>query len=210
MISLRQMIKEDEEQETFTLFCVLDQKGFGPPRLWKTDPCSSSLLLPQPSSSVAPQPLPGSDRRFNFESVASLISKSLDEAILTRLVANMQETFTFTRTVFHVNGNLMKVKESSAEWPCANGSNNTQDVPETLIGSGNLSTRKHKCLVKSCSDPGSSFGRDKMGKQRKSVSFDDDVMVYLFDQVPFPVLSVGCSSLASGSGNCQHINPDTD
>lgn len=79
----------------------------------------------------------------------------------------------------------MKVEESSPEWPCANGSNNSKDVPEMLIGSGSLSMRKHKCLVKSCSDPGASFGRDKMVKQRKSVSFDEDVMVYLFDQVLF-------------------------
>lgn len=179
------MIKEDEDQRTFTLVCVLDQKGFGPPGLWRTNPCLSSLVSPQPSSSVAPHPPPEPDRSFNFVSITSLISKCLDETILIRLIANMQETFTFTRKIFHVNETLMKVEESSPRWPCANGSNNSQDVPEMLIGSGSLSTHKHKCLVKSSSDPGASFGRDKMVKQRKSVSFDDDVMVYLFDQVPF-------------------------
>lgn len=159
------MIKDDEEQRTFTLFCVLDQKGFGSPRSWRTNPCLSNLLPPQLSSSVAPQPPPEPDHRFNFASIASLISKCLDEASLTRLIANMQETLTFTTKGFQGNGNLMKVKESSPEWPCADGSNNSQDGPEMLIASGNLSTRKHKCLVKSCSDPGASFGRDKMVKQ---------------------------------------------
>ncbi|XP_075890774.1 uncharacterized protein LOC142893774 isoform X5 [Nelusetta ayraudi] len=41
--------------------------------------------------------------------------------------------------------------------------------------------RRGKKRSKKC-DPGASFRRDKMVKQRKSVSFDDDVMVYLFDQ----------------------------
>lgn len=177
------MIKEDEEQRSFTLFCVLDQKGIGAPQLWRTNPCSSSLVPPRPSSSVAPHPPPEPAHRFNFASIASLIPQCLNEAIWTRLIANMQETFTFTRKVFHVNDeNQMNVGESSPRLPHAHGSNNSEDVPEMLIGSGSLSTHKHKCLVKSCSDPGASFGRDKMVKQRKSVSFDDDVMVYLFDQ----------------------------
>lgn len=187
------MIKEGEEQRTFTLFCVLDQKGFGAPQLWRTNPCSSCLVPPRPSSTVAPHPPLEPARRFNFASIASLISECLNEAIWTRLIANMQETFTFTRKVFHVNDeNLANIGESSPGLPHAHGSNNSEDVPEMPIGSGSLSTCKRKCLVKSCSDPGASFGRSKMVKQRKSVSFDDDVMVYLFDQVLFPCCLFNC------------------
>lgn len=183
------MIKEDEEQRTFTLFCVLDQKGFGGPQLWRTNPCSASLVPPRPSSSVAPHPTPEPTCRFNFASFSSLISECLNEIIWTKLIANMQETF--TGKVFHVNdANLMNAGESSPELPHAHGSNNSEDVPE-MFQRGGLSTRKHKCLVKSCSDPGASFGRDKRFKQRKSVSFDDDVMVYLFDQVPSPCCPFG-------------------
>lgn len=148
----------------------------------------SSVVPPWPSSSVASPPPLGPEHHSDFASITSWRSKSLNEAILTRL-ASMQETIAFTTRAFHVNGDLMKVEESSHEWPCTAGSNNSQDVQEMLIGSGGLSMRKHKSLVKSCSDPGASFGRDKMVKQRKSVSFDDDVMVYLFDQVPLLVFA---------------------
>lgn len=203
------MIKEDEEQRTFTLVCVLDQKGFEAPQLQTTNPCLLSPVPPPPSSSsVAPQSPLEPPLYFNLASFASLISECLNEATWARPSASMQETFTFTRknlslklisgvgdcgpskgqTDLHVNDeNLPNIGEPSPGWPCAHGSNNSKDVPETLAGTGSLTMRRHKHLVKSCSDPGA-LGRDKMVKQRKSVSFEDEVMVYLFDQVPLACL----------------------
>lgn len=143
--------------------------------------------------SASSSPSSGHEDRSDFASVSSSPFKSLGEAKLTGL-ANMQETVTIPTRALHVNGNPKKAEESP--------SNKFQDVPEMLIGSGSLSARKHKCLVKSCSDPGASFGRDKMAKQRKSVSFDHDVMVYLFDQVPL--------STTAGLLDCQRFNLDRE
>lgn len=86
------------------------------------------------------------------------------------------------KTRLHIGDkNLTCVGKYLPKWP--DDSNNSKDVSKTPVSKDNVSMSKHRCLVKSCSDPGASFGRDKNVKQRKSVSFDDDVMVYLFDQV---------------------------
>lgn len=234
LISLRQLIKGDEEQQTITLFCVLDQKGCVPPQLWRTSRSSPGLAPPRPSFPAPPQRRRlALEHRFTLPSLSSFISECLNEAVWTRLIANMQETFTFTHkdlniltqrdavaknrhgrfmilceentppqlptedcslspgeTRLHIGDkNLTSVGKYSPKWP--DGSSNPEDVSKTPVRQDNVSTSKHRCLVKSCSDPGASFGREKNVKQRKSVSFDDDVMVYLFDQVLlFPPVSV--------------------
>lgn len=62
-----------------------------------------------------------------------------------------------------------------------NTSYNSKDLHHELVSRDNLCNTKS--LLKPCITPGALFGRDQNGKRRKSVSFDDDVMVYLFDQV---------------------------
>lgn len=63
-----------------------------------------------------------------------------------------------------------------------NNTNNSKDLHHELVGWDKICNAKS--LLKPCSAPGALFGRDQNVKRRKSVSFDDDVMVYLFDQVP--------------------------
>lgn len=63
-----------------------------------------------------------------------------------------------------------------------NSTNNSKDLHHEVVSRDNICNAKS--LLKPCSAPGALFGRDQNVKRRKSVSFDDDVMVYLFDQVP--------------------------
>lgn len=62
-----------------------------------------------------------------------------------------------------------------------NNTNNSTDLHE-LVSRDSICNASS--LLKPCRVPGALFGKDQNVKRRKSVSFDDDVMVYLFDQVP--------------------------
>ncbi|XP_070846933.1 uncharacterized protein [Chaetodon trifascialis] len=88
-------------------------------------------------------------------------------------------------------------------WPHdPNNNNSSTGIQHELVSRDNLNTCNLKSLLKSCQicdAPGVLPGRDKDVKKRKSVSFDDDVMVYLFDQEsPTLELHSGpCTSLPS-------------
>lgn len=87
-------------------------------------------------------------------------------------------------TGWHITDNNMF--SDVKNWP-HDPNNNTVGIQHELVGRDNLNTCNLKGLLKSCQicdAPGVLSGRDKdVKKRKKSVSFDDDVMVYLFDQV---------------------------
>lgn len=103
-----------------------------------------------------------------------------------------------------INDNRMlsvKCLNSTAQWPHGPNTNNSKGIQHDLAVRDNFNTRNHKRLLKSCQiydAPGVSCGRDKRVKKRKSVSFDDDVLVYLFDQVLFSCCLLRCSLVGFG------------
>ncbi|XP_073346404.1 uncharacterized protein [Pagrus major] len=79
------------------------------------------------------------------------------------------------------------IADNVSHWSHApdNNNNNSEGIQHELVSKDNFNTCKLKSLLKSCqiyAAPGGLSERDKAVKRRKSVSFDDDVMVYLFDQ----------------------------
>lgn len=91
-------------------------------------------------------------------------------------------------TGWHISDNnmLSDLKNSSAHWPHSPNTNNSENIQHELAIVDNFNTCNLKSLLKSCQiydTPGIFSGRKKNVKKRKSVSFYDDVMVYLFDQV---------------------------
>ncbi|KAL3967490.1 calcium binding protein 39 [Sarotherodon galilaeus] len=82
------------------------------------------------------------------------------------------------------NNNTTAMKSSTAQWPFCPNTNSENDQRENVDGD-NLNTANHRRLPASSQNynhPGESCERDRKVKIRKSVSFDDDVIVYLFDQ----------------------------
>ncbi len=91
-------------------------------------------------------------------------------------------------TGWHISDNdaLNDLKNSSAHWSHASNTNNSESNQHELATVDNFNTCNPKSLLKSCqifNAPGISSGRNKNVKKRKSVSFYEDVVVYLFDQV---------------------------
>lgn len=83
-------------------------------------------------------------------------------------------------------------------WPQDPNNNNDQHEP---VSRDSLNTRSLRGLLKSCQicdAAGVLSGRDKRVKKRKSVSFDDDVTVYLFDQVLSSCCLLHCSLVGLG------------
>lgn len=99
--------------------------------------------------------------------------------------------------------NVLSNLKNSAQWPHGHNANNSKDNQHE----DDFNTCNLKSLLKSCNVPGALFGRDKNVKRRKSVSFDDDVMVYLFDQVPFSCCLFRCRLVGFGSTD-HSINPN--
>ncbi len=76
-----------------------------------------------------------------------------------------------------------KLPNSAAHWPHSPSNSNSKEIQHELVSRDNFHTCSHKNPLKSCHIYNV---RRKNAKKRKSVSFDDDVMVYLFDQVCSP------------------------
>lgn len=90
------------------------------------------------------------------------------------------------------NNNTTAMKSSTAQCAFCPNTNSENDQRENVDGD-NLNTANQRRLPTSSQNynhPGESCGRDRKVKIRKSVSFDDDVIVYLFDQV-----LISCSTL---------------
>ncbi|XP_036938499.1 serine/threonine-protein kinase LMTK2-like isoform X3 [Acanthopagrus latus] len=80
-----------------------------------------------------------------------------------------------------------QVTDNASHWSLLpdNNNNNSEGIQHELVSRDDFNTCKPKSLLKSCqihAAPGGLSERDGAVKRRKSVSFDDDVMVYLFDQ----------------------------
>ena len=81
-----------------------------------------------------------------------------------------------------------QVTDNASHWSLLpdNNNNNSEGIQHELVSRDDFNTCKPKSLLKSCqihAAPGGLSEGDGAVKRRKSVSFDDDVMVYLFDQV---------------------------
>nr|XP_019938583.1 PREDICTED: uncharacterized protein LOC109626837 [Paralichthys olivaceus] len=97
-------------------------------------------------------------------------------------ICHTQDCKTFIGTTESSDKNDVSSSLKNANLPSDLNNNSEEDPGEVFHGENhNISTRKS--LLKSYQNynhPGESSERDR--KLRKSVSFDDDVMVYLFDQ----------------------------
>lgn len=94
-------------------------------------------------------------------------------------------------TGWHISDN-----NSTAHGPNTNNSNGNQHELVIRDNFNNLKSLQKSCQIYDA--PGVLSGRDTNLKKRKSVSFNDDVMVYLFDQVLLRCSLVGlrlCFSL---------------
>ncbi|XP_038592304.1 class A basic helix-loop-helix protein 15 isoform X1 [Micropterus salmoides] len=88
---------------------------------------------------------------------------------------------------WHISDNnvLSDLKNFTAHWP-HDPNTNSKGIQHELVSRHNLNTCNLKSLLKSCqiyNAPGVLSGRDKNVKKRKTVCFNDDVTLYLFDQV---------------------------
>ncbi|XP_051273872.1 class A basic helix-loop-helix protein 15 isoform X2 [Dicentrarchus labrax] len=100
------------------------------------------------------------------------------------------------------NNMLSDLKISTAHWPRSPSTDNSKEIQHEPVCRDSFNTCNFKSLLKSCricSAPQVLSGRDRNVKKKKSVSFDDDVTVYLFDQEsPTVELHSGpCTSLPS-------------
>ncbi|XP_056221437.1 uncharacterized protein LOC130162029 isoform X1 [Seriola aureovittata] len=83
------------------------------------------------------------------------------------------------------NNNVSPDLKDPTAQPPSDPNNNYEDDQNEMVIRDNFNIRTRKGLLKSSQNykcPGDSSGRDSNVKMRKSVSFDDDVTVYLFDQ----------------------------
>lgn len=109
-----------------------------------------------------------------------------DDAIPEQLIDNYSTQDCGT-LIGHVGCQMsMDLKNSTDQWHLSPNHSSEDDQIGTAI-KDNLNTRNMRSLLKSCqnnnNDPGGSPGRNRNVKMKKSVSFDEDVTVYLFDQV---------------------------
>ena len=110
-----------------------------------------------------------------------------DEEIPLQLykdISSTQNCRTITGTTGCSDNNNVSSHLKNAHLP-SDLNNNSEEDPSEVFHGENLNIRTRKSLLKSYQNynrPGESSARDR--KLRRSVSFDDDVTVFLFDQVP--------------------------
>lgn len=88
----------------------------------------------------------------------------------------------------HINDNDVSsdLKNLTFHSPCEPSNDDSQDSQTEMVIGDYFHMGKLKSLLKSCqncNNPGVSSERNRNVKTSKSVSFDDDVTVYMFDQV---------------------------
>lgn len=101
-------------------------------------------------------------------------------------------------TGWHIsdNGVLSDLKNSTAHWSHGPNTNSSEGIQHELVRSDNFNTHNPKSLLKSSqiyNTPGLLSRCGKTVKKRKSVSFNNDVIVYLFNQVLFSCCLFNCS-----------------
>lgn len=115
-----------------------------------------------------------------------------DAAIPPHLFSNISYTKD-SRTLIGNTGCHVNNKEASSDLkkvtfplPCEPSNDDSQDSQTEMVVADSFHMGKLKSLFKSCqncNNPGVSSERDRNVKMSKSVSFDDDVIVYMFNQV---------------------------
>lgn len=108
-----------------------------------------------------------------------------DEDIPQRLFSDILPTEDCWTTIADAD---RQVTDNLSHWSNApdSNNNNSEGIQHELVSKDDFNTCKLKSLLKSCqlyAAPGGLSEGDEAVKRRKSVSFDDDVKVYLFDQV---------------------------
>ncbi|XP_069012065.1 class A basic helix-loop-helix protein 15 isoform X2 [Embiotoca jacksoni] len=188
-ISSGQMRQADEERQPGPCLCVVDQRGSATLESWTNTDHTSSSVTKSSSFSLSPQHcclLKEPIDHSIFNSLDPFVSDFPKEATRTRLILNMRD----------IIGWITRNLNVCPPGPDISSEDNQSESRD------NLNTGSHRSPLKSCENhnhPGESSGRDRNRKMRKSVSFDDDVMVYLFDQES-PTLelhSEPCTSLPS-------------
>lgn len=211
------MVLSDEKQKPITCFCILDQRGSATPDLWTDADLRSSLVTrssPQPALHL--QEAPWTRLVINMQDIFPFITKNVNlptqqratttkdrperfiifcgENIPAPLFSDVDYTQDF-RTV-RDNTGCQVVDNNNVSGDLKDSTdpnNNYEDDQNETATRDNVNLHTRKSLLKPCQDyncPADSPRRDR--KLRKSVSFDDDVMVYLFDQVPRPCCSQCC------------------
>ncbi|XP_042364282.1 uncharacterized protein LOC121959151 isoform X2 [Plectropomus leopardus] len=150
-------------KELQVINCLLDHTGGAAARqFWRSRGCRSGSVRQTPASS---------EENARLSSITSSLSSLVSEdAPWTRLILNVQDIF----SLIGINLNIVTQQDPYHSFIifC------DQDLP--IKGLGDI------CCTEDCrtslGDTGRSSVRDRTVKKRKSVSFDDDVMVYLFDQ----------------------------
>lgn len=195
LISSGQMIQADEQLQTI----ILDQRGSAAPQLWRNSDCRS-----RPPFSTSPRHCCLPEEPTQHAALASFVSERPKEAPWTRLILNMQDIFSNRLIIFcdediplqrfsdicytedcrtsivdNDNNVISDFKNSTGHSP--NNKNSNRNELAIIDNFNNIKSPLKSCEIYDA--PGVLSGRDDNVKRRKSVSFDDDVLVYLFDQV---------------------------
>lgn len=153
------------------------------------------------------QKVTGTRQNFNMRDIFRLFAKDLslvtinqhksliifcDEDIPPHLFSDICYTkdsgIFIGNTGCHINDNNVStdLKNLPVQLSCDPSNNDSEDNQSETVIRDYFHRGKFKSLLKSCqncNNPGASSERDRNVKMRKSVSFDNDVIVYMFDQV---------------------------
>ncbi|CAK6978761.1 class A basic helix-loop-helix protein 15 isoform X1 [Scomber scombrus] len=95
----------------------------------------------------------------------------------------------------------------TSNWPDGPNTDGSQERQSEMVVRDNLNTCNLKSLLKSCQNYNHPSGKKRNIKKRKTVSFFDDVMVYLFDQ-DSPTLELHPEPCTSLPGNLSDVTLD--
>lgn len=181
------------------------------------EPHHSTLTSVASSLSQRPKEAPWTRLVFNMQDIFSLIKTNsnivtqqdgvrmdrhdrfiifCDEDIPLQRFGDMCYTEDCRTSIGDTGWHISDNNELSA--PHGPNTNNSNGNPHELVIRDNFSNLKSR--PKSCHSyaPGVLSGSDTQLKKRKSVSFEDDVMVYLFDQVLLPCCLFHCGLVGFG------------
>lgn len=213
MISSGRTIQDVEELLPITCFCILDRTGAAPLLLgsrgcrgsltaWLPIRCPSSAF----SAAECQKESPWTRLFFNMPDIFSFLKEDSGSVPRQDAVTNKHNGFVIfchedippqlfgdtedCRTSVGREDNMLSDVRNSKAHSLLDPNNNdsSEGILHDPARSDNLNTRNSKGLLKSCqicTTPGLLPVRDRNLKKRKRVSFDDDVIVFLFDQVLF-------------------------
>ncbi|XP_067431563.1 class A basic helix-loop-helix protein 15 isoform X2 [Thunnus thynnus] len=99
------------------------------------------------------------------------------------------------------------LKDFTSHWLDSPNTDSSKEYQSEMVVRDNLNTCKLKSLLKSCQNynhPGKSSGMKRNIKKKKTVSFVEDVVVYLFDQES-PTLELHSETCTSLPGNLPDV-----